>query len=312
MFDDSSRTDAIQTVSDTLNGARVNNHSSLRSGLGTEENRWRGPRPDNPTGDPGVDAETYFEDLRKVVAPLRKRLLNHPIYEEVNSLNRLREFMRIHVFAVWDFMSLVKRLQRELTTNGLPWMPPARPEIARFANEVVLGEETDLDLRGKPLSHFELYLRAMDEVGAKTDDVKASIARIGWGESWEAALRELNAPEVVSSFVRETLRCAIYGSVVEVASYFFFGREDVIPEMFKKLLALWSGGAVEVPNFAFYLERHIELDGESHGPLARQMLTALAGTDEYKWMVAARAAQQALSNRIALWDGVVAHLKDIG
>lgn len=98
---------------------------------------------------------------------------------------------------------------------------------------------------------------------------------------------------------------------MEVASYFFFGREDVIPEMFKKLLVLWSGGAVEVPHFAFYLERHIELDGDSHGPWARQMLTALAGEDEDKWMEAARAARQALASRIRLWDGVVAHLKNI-
>jgi Protein of unknown function (DUF3050) len=309
MFDGSSRTEANQIVSNTRNGARLIGDSPKRFSLRTKKDEWRGP--DDLGGGISVDAELSFEELRKLVAPLRERLLTHPIYAEVNSLNRLREFMRIHVFAVWDFMSLVKRLQGELTVQDLPWMPPARPEIARFANEVVLGEETDLSLDGKPLSHFELYLRAMGEVGAETDDVRASIASVGWGASWEAALRDLNAPKMVTDFVSETLRCAIYGSVVEVASYFFFGREDVIPEMFKKLLALWREGAVEVPYFAFYLERHIELDGDSHGPWARQMLTALAGTDETKWIEATRAAQQALSNRIKLWDGVVAHLKDI-
>jgi hypothetical protein len=309
MFDGSGRTETNQTVSGTHNGARVNGDSPRGSGLRIEKDGWRGS--DEPTCGTSMDPEIYFEDLRKLVAPLRERLLTHSIYAEVNSLNRLREFMRIHVFAVWDFMSLVKRLQGELTTQDLPWTPPARPEIARFANEVVLGEETDLSLDGKPLSHFELYLRAMDELGVETVDIRASIASVGRGASWEAALNETNAPQIVTDFVSETLRCAIYGSVVEVASYFFFGREDVIPEMFKKLLALWREGAVEVPHFAFYLERHIELDGDSHGPWARQMLTALAGMDEEKWMEASRAAQQALSNRIKLWDGVVAHLKDI-
>ena len=149
----------------------------------------------------------------------------------------------------------------------------------------------------------------MDEVGAETAEARAFIARIEQGESWEAALKELNAPASITDFVSETLRCAIYGSVVEVASYFFFGREDVIPEMFKKLLALWSGGAVEVPHFAFYLERHIELDGESHGPWAREMLMALAGEDEDKWLEANHAARRALTSRIRLWDGVVAHLR---
>ena len=309
-LNDSSIADANQTVRKTRNGPRVNGDFSLRSAVRSEEDGGRGGRPDKRTRGP-ADPGFCFEELRRLVAPLRQRLLTHPIYAEVNSLNRLREFMRIHVFAVWDFMSLVKRLQNELTTQRLPWMPPASPEIARFANEVVLGEETDLSRDGKPLSHFELYLRAMDEVGAETADIRASITRVGWAASWEATLKALNAPEIVKDFVSETLRCAIHGSSVEVASYFFFGREDVIPEMFKQLLALWSGGAVEVPHFAFYLERHIELDGDSHGPWARQMLTALAGADENKWMEATRAAQRALSNRITLWDGVVAHLKDI-
>lgn len=260
MFDDSDCADADQTVSKTSNGARVNGDFTFRSRLGTEEDGWRSAGPDRPTGGPGAVPEIYFRELRKLVAPLLERPLTHPIYTEANSLNRLREFMHIHVFVVWDFMSLVKRLQSELTTPDWPWMPPARPEIARFANEVVLREETDLNLAGEPLSHFELYLHAMDEVGAETADIRASIEKVGWGESWEAALKELNAPKVVTDFVSGTLRCAIYGSVVEVASYFFIGREDVIPEMFKRLLVLWSRGAVEAPHFSFYLERHIELD----------------------------------------------------
>ena len=150
----------------------------------------------------------------------------------------------------------------------------------------------------------------MDEVGAETAEVRTFITRIDQGESWETALKELKVPGGITDFVSETLRCAIHGSVVGVAAYFFFGREDVIPEMFKKLLALWGEGAVEVPHFAFYLERHIELDGESHGPWAQEMLMALAGEDEKKWMEATNAARRAITSRIRLWDGVVAHLRN--
>jgi Protein of unknown function (DUF3050) len=259
-----------------------------------------------------ADGALYFEDLKRIVMPLRERLLKHPVYTQVDSLMRLREFMRIHVFAVWDFMSLVKRLQRETTVARLPWTPPTRSSVARFANEVVLGEETDLGPDGEPISHFELYLRAMDEVGAETADVRSFVARMQQGEKWEAALKELNLPAVIGEFVNETLRCAISGSVVEVASYFFFGREDVIPEMFQKFLDLWSGGTLEVPHFAFYLKRHIELDGDSHGPLAKEMLITLAAENEDKWLEATVASQRALISRIKLWDGVVAHLKTVG
>ena len=250
-----------------------------------------------------------FETLRNKIAPLHDALLKHPIYAEVDSLSRLREFMQIHVFAVWDFMSLVKRLQHELTSNSLPWMPPVRSRIARFANEVVLGEESDLGPDGKPVSHFELYMQAMDEIGADTTLIKSFMSQIDLGAQWEDVLEEMNVPPGVVDFVNETLRCAIQGSLVEVASFFFFGREDVIPEMFERLLKSWGNAKAEVPHFAYYLERHIELDGDSHGPWAREMLTALAGQSESNWKEATSAAERAITSRIKLWDSVLTHAK---
>jgi len=251
-----------------------------------------------------------FETLRKKIAPLHDALLNHPIYAEMDSLSRLREFMQIHVFAVWDFMSLVKRLQRELTSTSLPWMPPLRSRIARFANEVVLGEESDLGPDGKPISHFELYLRAMDEIGADTTLVRGFMSQIDLGAQWEDVLEEMNVPPGVADFVNETLGCAIHGSLVEVASFFFFGREDVIPEMFERLLKSWGDAKAEVPHFAYYLQRHIELDGDSHGPWSQEMLMTLAGQRESNWQEATSAAKRAITSRIQLWDSVRASLLD--
>jgi len=250
-----------------------------------------------------------FDTLREEIAPLRHALLNHPIYAEVDSLSKLREFMGNHVFAVWDFMSLVKRLQSELTSNSLPWVPPTRSRIARFANEVVLGEESDLGLDGKPISHFELYLQAMDEVGADTSPIRGFMAQMDLASGYDKLLEKIGAPRGVVNFVNQTLRCAIHGSVVEVASFFFFGREDVIPEMFRRLLKLWSNGKAGVPHFAFYLERHIELDGDSHGPWAQEMLTALAGKCESNWKEATSAAEQAITSRIRLWDSILAGVR---
>src|ERR1700722_2388985 len=251
-----------------------------------------------------------FQQLRNTIAPLRNALLNHPIYLEVNSLVRLRKFMQLHVFAVWDFMSLVKRLQSELTCNRLPWTPPARAHIARFANEVVLGEESDLGPDGKPISHFELYLRAMDEIGADSAGIRGFIAELELGARWQDEFSELKIPPGVAAFVNETLRCATQGSLVEVATCFLFGREDVIPEMFERLLTLWGNGKAEVPHFAYYLERHIELDGGSHGPWAQEMLIALAGSSEIKWQQATIAAKRAIAHRIRLWDSILGLLND--
>jgi DUF3050 family protein len=285
------------------------NHRVHQESHCTATNPWRELFPlQKSHGLKGV--YRHFEQLRKGIAPLRHALLHHQIYDEVDTLDRLRDFMQIHVFAVWDFMSLVKRLQSEVTVQSLPWTPPVSADVARFANEVVLGEETDLGPDKKPASHFELYLRAMDEIGADTAVVRGFMEKLARGEPWLVALKELGVPSGITEFVKETMQCAIHGSVVEVASYFFFGREDVIPDMFKRLLKLWDNGAVEVPYFAYYLKRHIELDGDNHGPWAREMLMTLAGQDESSWEQATCAAERAITSRIKLWDSVQTHLKN--
>jgi len=312
MYADTDRRSSNRANSKTRSAGVAGGNAILRSVVRAQDGRLRTRPAVTVAKSTGTEPQRFFEDLREIIAPLREALLQHPIYTEVNSIERLRAFMGTHVFAVWDFMSLVKRLQREVTCQRLPWMPPSSSRMSRFANEVVLGEESDLDPAGTPVSHFELYLRAMDEIGADTAAVKDFIAKVGSGTTWQATLKGLRVPPGVTDFVNETLHCAIYGSVVEVASYFFFGREDVIPEMFKKLLALWSGGAAEVPHFAFYLERHIELDGDSHGPWAREMLISLAGNDADKWMEATEAARSSIISRIQLWDSFIAQLGNTG
>ncbi|MDX5438369.1 MAG: DUF3050 domain-containing protein, partial [Pontibacter sp.] len=112
-----------------------------------------------------------IEALQQALQEHRQQLLKHNVYQSLETLEDLRLFMEHHVFAVWDFMSLLKALQRDLTSVSLPWMPTGNPTTRRLINEIVLEEETDVDPQGNPVSHFELYLQAMAEAGADKNQI---------------------------------------------------------------------------------------------------------------------------------------------
>lgn len=233
----------------------------------------------------------------------------HPVFSAIKTIDDLRVFMSWHVFAVWDFMSLLKQLQRKLTCVDLPWVPPANPVASRLINEIVLGEECDEMPGGGYLSHFEIYLLAMREIGADTRQIEDFIRIIRAGTSVEIALQSARVDSAVSRFVTSTLNTAIMGSVYEVLGSFFFGRENVIPAMFRSLLAQWQVDEKKAPVFVYYLNRHIELDGDSHGPATWNIIKELVGDDPFANAQVKSAAEGAINARRDLWDGLAACLK---
>jgi hypothetical protein len=254
-------------------------------------------------------AQDFIKELQTQLQPARQRMVDHTLYRRIQSLDDLRTFMEYHVFAVWDFMSLLKALQRELTCVELPWVPKGNPATRRLINDIVLEEETDLDPEGQPTSHFELYLRAMREAGADTAPAERLLAALAKGASVPAALAAAEAPAAVQDFVKHTFAVVAAGQSHAVAAAFTFGREDVIPDMFRNLVAdLGQRFPGQLDTFIYYLNRHIELDEDHHAPLAHQMVRDLCGTDPQRWQQAAEVAQQGMAARVALWDGIQAAL----
>ena len=234
----------------------------------------------------------------------KSKLSAHPIFKEITSIEVLRRFMEAHVFAVWDFMSLTKRLQQELTCTRLPWLPPKDANAARLINEIVLGEESDDRLDHGHYSHFELYLDAMREIGASTARIERFVKLQQDGMGYETALNSVNAGHAEAQFVRETLAIALNAPPHSVAAAFLHGRESVIPQMFQTILDAWGITENQAPTFRYYLERHIEVDSEDHGPAAESLLARLVDGDAQKEKDVYQAAIAAVDSRMALWDGV--------
>lgn len=238
----------------------------------------------------------------------KTQLFNHSLFKEITSLRKLQLFMESHVFAVWDFMSLTKRLQHDLTCTQLPWVPPVDPQAARLINEIVLSEESDAHPRHGPCSHFELYLESMAEVGASTSVINGFIALLRQGVSAEAALHEVAAPAGASRFVSATLHVALNAPTHCVAAAFLHGRERVIPGIFERVLQADAAILHQAPTFCGYLKRHIELDTQNHGPAAEQLLERLLSADPAYAQQARETALGALQSRVTFWDDLQASL----
>jgi hypothetical protein len=244
--------------------------------------------------------------------------MTHPLYEKVNNLKATQLFTMSHAFAVWDFMCLLKCLQRKLTCTDVLWIPPKDVAAARLINEIVLGEECDQVSATKISSHYNLYLQAMSELKADTRPISALVDAIANKMPLDKALRQdiitKNVPQATTNFVRDTLSYALSETkeVHEIAAYFLLGREDPIPQMFQKLLdslpELSSMHKSSESSFVLYLERHIEVDADTHAPMGQKLLENLCGNDEKKWMEATESANKALASRIRLWDGICSEI----
>lgn len=247
----------------------------------------------------------YCQHLIEATEPLRNQLVSHTLYSSLRSPERLKCFMEHHVYAVWDFMSLLKSLQRNLTCIDVPWVPKGDASTRSLINEIVLGEESDIDQNGITISHFELYLKAMEESGCNTTSIKNFVSRIERGESVGDALIASNAPKSSAEFVQQTFATIHSHKIHCIAAVFTFGREDLIPEMFLPIIQeLQQAYPHSYDTLHYYIQRHIDVDGGHHSQLALEMLNILCGNNEEYWKEAQHYVEAALTSRIALWDAI--------
>jgi hypothetical protein len=244
------------------------------------------------------------------IAKYREKLAQHPVYAAVKNMDDLSLFMAHHVYSVWDFMSLAKYLQNCFAPSQTPWMPRANTDVQRFINDIILEEETDL---GVPMadatptysSHFELYTQAMEEVKTGSSQNVYMFLENVKNFSVKEALDTEIAPFASVEFMKTTFGFIESDKPHLIAAAFALGREHIIPKMFRSLIEKMGIQRENTEVFHYYLERHIELDSDHHGPMSLKMLEILCEDDPIKIKEAEQAAIEAIKARIKFWDGVL-------
>jgi len=239
--------------------------------------------------------------LNSNLTKYREEIVNHALYKKLNSVEDIAVMMEHHVYAVWDFMSLLKALQSLLTCTTSPWKPVGDGKIRQLVNSIVLEEESDVDKENNPLSHYEMYIDAMKQCGANTSAIENFVSNVS----------ATNIPSVndgVDAFLKTTFDVIESNETHKIASAFTFGREDLIPDMFTAIVNEYNTEN-NLDKFVYYLERHIELDGGEHGPLALELISNLCGDDDNKWREVEETAIACLIARKKLWDSILTDLK---
>lgn len=247
-----------------------------------------------------------IKSINEKIQPQKDILLNHPLYSQIQTIDDLHCFLEGHVYAVWDFMSLLKALQSKLTCTTTPWFATKNPETRYLINEIVLAEESDISLDGKRLSHFEMYIDAMNDCKANTIPAHAFLENIVSTQNIFVSIKQSNLHPNIKAFLDFTFRVIEQGKPHEIAAAFTFGREDLIPGMFTAILKYFQENfpATDLAKLVYYFERHIELDADDHGPMAMQMITELCGDDSEKWNEVESISILALEKRIGLWNAI--------
>lgn len=246
-----------------------------------------------------------IEKINNSIYSHRKKLLNHSLYSKIKDIEDLRNFTKIHVFAVWDFMSLLKSLQKSLTCVKTPWLPNENSQTAYLINEIVLAEETDIDQSGVRKSHYELYVDAIKSFNTNINEISLFLENLKSNSIFET-IKSSKIPNEVKEFLEFTFKIIQEGKPHKIAAAFTFGRENLIPSMFTAILRNFQKNFPEqdISKLIYYFERHIELDEDEHGPMALQMINELANGEPKKWKEIEQVSIEALEKRIKLWDSI--------
>ena len=249
-----------------------------------------------------------LEKNKKKFAILKKSLNSHILFHSRLDRQQLSLFMESHIYAVWGFMSLLKSLQKCVTPNDIPWIPNINTSngLVSFINEIVSSEESERFSKNKYLSHFEIYLMAMKRLGASTIEINRLLNKCKKNTFSQKMIDDLSISPAAKKFLKHDIKISLSNSPPKIIGCFALSREKIIPDMFKYIL-----NVIEPTDtnkiLRKYLELHISIDSDRHGPLSKKLLNKICVSKKDK-IDAYYEANNSIRYRLKVWDSVAKEL----
>ena len=233
--------------------------------------------------------ERYFQILE-----------SHKLYERIYNEQALRLFVEHHVICVWAYNFLLRQIHQEVVALVHPLNSQAQKEAIRLVSKIILEEEVEEQHDGSLLSHLEIYLEAMQDLGADISPVVCFFDMQEAGYTWQEALKHANFSAPVALYARKISRLA-QQPIHERAAALFYEGEPYIPDSFLEQLGQ-MGTKAKVNRLLDYFERHIEGLKRPGFSASGRLVEIFCGDNELLNEDAEKAAEQAMKNRIELWD----------
>ncbi len=246
---------------------------------------------------------SHCSESQKLTALIKakiQKLSHHEIYSELTSSARIKCFVSYHIFAVWDFIKLLKSLQNKISIALREQFKECPSEMNRLIDEIVFAEKSDLYPYGQPNKDFDLYLRALAEIEVDPDCL--------WSFLESKDNLHLLKPEI-KELVESNLRIARLGTMEEIAATFFFGREKLTSQLFTSIIKVLKQEGKECPILICYTERLTQENSHKSEILALKLLDYLC-KDEAEKVRALQAGLEALNLREKLWNYTLAEMTE--
>ena len=150
----------------------------------------------------------------------------------------------------------------------------------------------------------------MKEAGASTTSIDNFLTQLKISDVF-TALKSSKAHQPAIDFVTNTFKVLESAPPHIAATMFTLGREEIIPDMFRKIVGkINKSSNGKLKSLIYYLDRHIGLDEDEHTPAALKMIKELCNNDESKWEQTVECGKSVMQSRITFWDGILTQIND--